>query len=82
VVEYGEINKLRDETTKLAAAVILEMEKLDGTLKDIVHTLGSRNVASVTLARHAPAQVAALIRDLGALKEQLEKLSVPAKDGQ
>jgi hypothetical protein len=78
----SEHGRLREETAKLAGAVILEMEKLDGVLKDILHTLGSRHVAQVTLTPQAPAQVAVLIRDLDALKERLERLSAPAKHGE
>lgn len=78
----SEHGRLREETEKLAGAVILEMEKLDGVLKDIVHTLGSRHVARVTLTSQAPAQVVALMRDLDALKGRLERLSVPAKQGE
>lgn len=79
---YGENAKLREEVAKLAGAVIIEMEKIDSLLKDVMHTLTSRNVVSVTLTRHAPVQIAALMHDLGALKDQLEKLSVPAKHGE
>lgn len=78
----SEHGRLRQEAAKLAGAVILEMEKLDGVLKDVLHTLGSRHVAQVTLTRQAPAQVVVLMRDLDALKERLEQLSAQAKHGE
>jgi hypothetical protein len=78
-VEHGsEHARLREETAKLAGAVILEMEKMDAVLKDIQHTLGSRHVAQVALTPQAPAQIVVLMRDLDALKERLERLSAPA----
>lgn len=80
--QYGESDKRREETAKLAGAVILEMEKLDGVLKDVVHVLASRNIARVTLTRHAPAQIGALMRDLAALEEHLEMLSTPVKQAE
>lgn len=58
------------------------MEKLDGTLKDVMHALASRNIARVTLTRYASAQVAALMRDLAALEEHLEMLSTPVKQAE